>query len=110
MASKFKYRLTEKAQVDLDEIVRHIAVELSNPKAAAAFLAKVQKSIERVCLFPESEPLLQNEFLPNTAVRKCVLGNYVMYYLPVLEDETVLVVRIIYGRRSTEEISRCLQK
>lgn len=52
---------------------------------------------------------MQNEFLPNTAVRKCVLGNYVMYYLPVWEDETVLVIRIIYGRRSTEEISRSLQ-
>lgn len=109
MASKFNYRLTEKAQADLDEIIGHIALELFNPKAAASFLEKVQKAIERVCVFPECEPLVQNEFLPNSAVRKCVLGNYVMYYLPMLEDETILIVRFIYGRRSTEEINRSLQ-
>lgn len=109
MASEFKYRFTEKAQADLDEIVGHIAVELSNPKAAAEFLRKVQKAIENVCLFPESAPLLQNEFLQNTAVRKYVLGSYIMYYLPIRESETVLIVRFIYGRRSPEETGRSLQ-
>lgn len=47
MAYKFKYLLTEKAQVDLDEIVSHIAIELSNPKA---FLLKCKnQSREYAC-------------------------------------------------------------
>ena len=38
MASKFGYRLTNRAESDLDEIVRYIAVELANPQATSDFV------------------------------------------------------------------------
>lgn len=106
MESKWGYRLTEKADADLDDIVRYIAVELANPKAASDFMDKLQASIEEACSFPESGPLVVNEYLPDTKVRKKLVGNYIFYYLPDSAEKTIFVLRIVYGRRNMDEILR----
>lgn len=46
MESKFRYKLTQKADADLDDIVSYIAAELANPKAASDFVDKLQIAIE----------------------------------------------------------------
>ena len=45
MASKFGYRLTKRAESDLDGIVSYIAVELSTPQAASDFVDKLKDNI-----------------------------------------------------------------
>ena len=37
-------------------------------------------------------------------VRKKLVGNYIMYYLPSKEDKIIYVLRIIYGKRNMDEI------
>lgn len=108
MESKWGYLLTQKANADLDDIVGYIAVELSNPNAASNFVDKLQKMIEEACTFPESGSPVINEFVPNTEVRKKLVGNYVMYYLPDFAEKMIFVLRIVYGRRSIDEILRQL--
>ena len=63
MASKFGYRLTKRAESDLDGIVSYIAVVLANPQAASDFVDKLQDNIEETRAFPESGSLVHNEFL-----------------------------------------------
>ncbi len=106
MESKWEYQLTQKAEADLDDIVGYIAVELSNPKAASDFVDKLQATIEEVRSFPESGSLVVNEFVPNTEVRKKLIGNYIMYYLPDFTEKMIFVLRIVYGRRNLDEILR----
>ena len=45
MACEFGYRLTGKAEADLDNILSYMAVQLANSQAAAAFLEKFQAAI-----------------------------------------------------------------
>lgn len=104
MGYEWGYRLGERAESDFDDIVRYIAVELANPKAASDFADKVQAAIEEARSFPESGPLVVNEFLPDTAVRKKLVGSYILYYLPDFANKMILVLRIVYGRRSMDEI------
>lgn len=106
MASEFAYKLTDKAEADLDEIVSYIAIQLENRQAATEFLNKFQDAAQEACLFPESGPLVINEFLPYKGIRKKLFGNYIMYYFPDMKAETVYVLRIIYGRRNLDEIIR----
>ena len=106
MESKWEYQLTQKAEADLDDIVGYIAVEISNPKAASDFVDKLQATIEEVRSFPESGSLVVNEFVPNTEVRKKLIGNYIMYYLPDFTEKMIFVLRIVYGRRNLDEILR----
>lgn len=108
MASKYQYRLSQKAADDLDGIVSYTASELSNPQAAADFLGILEKVIDEIRSFPESGAPVNNEFLSNTKLRKKTVGSYLLYYLSVPETETVYIVRIVYGKRNMEEILRQL--
>lgn len=45
MASKFGYRLTKKAESDLDRIVSYIAIDLANSQAASDFVDKLHTII-----------------------------------------------------------------
>lgn len=108
MESKWEYQLTQKADADLDDIVGYIAVELANPKEASDFVDKLQGAIEEARSFPESGSLVVNEFVPNTEIRKKLVGNYIMYYLLDLDDKMIFVLRIIYGKRNMDEILRRL--
>ncbi len=106
MACEFGYRLTGKAEADLDGILSYMAVQLSNPRAAAAFLEKLQDAISEACSFPESGSLVDNEFLPCKTIRKKQIGNYILYYFPDEKAETIYILRILYGRRNLDEILR----
>lgn len=108
MASKYQYRLSQKAADDLNGIVSYIASELSNPQAAADFLGRLEKVIDEIRSFPENGAPVNNEFLSNTKLRKKTVGSYLLYYLSVPETETVYIVRIVYGKRNMEEILRQL--
>ena len=109
MESKWGYQLTQKADADLDDIVGYIAVELATPKAASDFLDKLQGAIEEARSFPESGSFVANEFVPNTEVRKKLVGNYIMYYLPDSDEKMIFVLRIIYGRRNMDEILKFME-
>lgn len=85
-----------------------IAVELANPTAASNFVGKLQGAIEKVRSFPESGSLVINEFLSNIEVRKKLVGNYIMYYLPDSNKKMIFILRIVYGKRNMDEILRQL--
>ena len=105
---EFKYKLTAAAQTALDNIISYIAVNLSISKAATDFANKLQKAVDDVRCFPESGSLVINDFLPTEGVGKKIIGNYIMYYFPDNTSETILILRIVYGRRNVDEIIRQL--
>lgn len=104
MAFKFGYRLSKKAESDLDGIVSYITVELQNQQAASDFVDKLMNSIEEARIFPESGSFVHNEFLQVNNMRKKLIGNYIMYYLPNTEEKIIYVLRIVYGKRNMDEI------
>ena len=108
MASKFGYRLTKRAESDLDGIVSYIAVELVNPQAASDFVDKLQDNIEEAIVFPERGSLVDNEFLQVENARKKLVRNYIMYYLPDMEEKVIYILRIVYGKRNMDEILKKL--
>lgn len=104
MASKFGYRLTKRAESDLDGIVSYIAVELSTPQAASDFVDKLKDNINETRAFPESGSPVDNEFLQVENLRKKLIGNYIMYYLPDMREKIIYILRIVYGKQNITEI------
>ena len=104
MASKFGYRLTKRAESDLDGIVSYIAVELSTPQAASDFVDKLKDNIDETRAFPESGSPVDNEFLQVENLRKKLIGNYIMYYLPDMREKIIYILRIVYGKQTITEI------
>ena len=60
--------------------------------------------IEEACLFPESGFPVVNRFLSNVNIRRKLIGNYTMYYLPDFVNEQILVLRVVYSKRNIEGV------
>ena len=108
MTSKFGYRLTKRAESDLDGIVSHLAVELANPQDASDFVDKLQDNIEEIRAFPESGSRVDNEFLQVENIRKKLIGTYIMYYLPDTGKKIIHILRITYSKQNITEILKKL--
>ena len=106
MSSNYQYHFTKKAESDLDEILSYISIELSNPDAAASFLKDLQAAIASICSVPKIGRIVENEFLPDREIRKSLVGNYLLYYLPDTEEKIIYILRILYGRRNLDELVR----
>ena len=106
MSSNYQYHFTKKAETDLDEILSYISIELSNPDAAASFLKDLQTVLTSICSVPKIGRIVENEFLPDKEIRKSLVGNYVLYYLPDIKEKRIYVLRLLYGRRNLDELVR----
>ena len=109
MASRYGYQFTKHATDDLNGIVSYLSDELESPSAAEHFFNQLTAAIDAVRTFPEGAPLVANEYLPRSDVRKAQVGSYLMYYLPDQQAKTITILRIVYAKRNLEEILRELE-
>jgi len=101
---EFKCIITAKAEKDLAEIIEYITVELYSPVAATRLVDEVGNAILRIAEFPESCGRVYPEFFQKTEVRRCVIGNYLLFYTVNYDEKQIYVLRIIYGKRDMNEI------
>ncbi|MCD8040133.1 MAG: type II toxin-antitoxin system RelE/ParE family toxin [Clostridia bacterium] len=108
MDSEYKYRFTDKAVSDLDEILSYITNELCNAKAAKDLYSEIFEQIDNVCQFPESGTLIENEYLADKTIRRFLVDNYTVYYKRDDEAAIIYIVRLAYSRRNLNEIIKTL--
>ena len=101
----FNFSFTDAAKADLDEILSYISTELANPTAASSFFDSIEKTISQLVEFPQSGAIVENEFITAENIRKVLVGNYMLYYTPDRIPSTIVIIRIIYAKRSPEWIS-----
>jgi toxin ParE1/3/4 len=94
-----RYRLTEQARQDLDDIWLYIAED--DPATADHFLDSLY---EKFVLLAE-QPLLgrlRPELAPN--LRSFPVGNYVIFYRPT--QDGIEVARVLHGARDIDAMFR----
>ena len=106
MAGKYSFLFTASAQDDLDETLGYISEDLCNPSAAIGFLNKLEDTLSVICSFRLSGSLIDNKYVANKKVRKVVIGNYVLYYVPDQAKSEIDILRIIYSQRDREQIEK----
>ncbi len=82
---------------DLQQIKAYITNELCNEQAAVSTVAKIMEHINRLRTFPDSGAPLSSIIDLGTNYRFLVCGNYTAFYRT--ENNAVLIVRVLYGRR-----------
>jgi len=87
-----RYRLTPKAEKDLDEISDFIAAD--DPAAAIRLLDSIEARCQALAEMPGTGRG-REELAPN--LRSSHVGKYIIFYRP--EDEGVEVIRVIHGNR-----------
>ncbi len=86
------YYLRPEADLDLEEIRRHIAEE--NPAAALRLLQQFRDTFRRLADFPmmgTARPELGSE------LRSLTVGNYLIFYRPVSDGADIS--RVLHGSR-----------
>ena len=108
MAADYAFSCTNTAVTDLRETLNYISGELHNPMAAQRFLQKMETAISAIRMFPGSGSLVVNPYVKKNDIRKTMVGNYVMYYLPDHLKHEIVILRIVYGPRDRDSIEENL--
>ena len=98
----YKINLTPKAQSDLKEIFRYIAVDLKSIQNATGQLDRLEKAISSLEQMPERYRVYDKEPWRSRNLRIMTVDNYLVLYVPNKEERTVTVIRIMYGGRDID--------
>jgi toxin ParE1/3/4 len=94
---KYKIVLTKQADTDLRGIYEYIAFNLLEPETAARQLGRIEKGILSLAEMPERFRAFEKEPWYSRGLRKMPVDNFIVFYIPNAEDQTVTVTRVMYG-------------
>ena len=106
MNKSFRIIYSADALDDLRDIYSYIAFNLMAKSTAKNLVSRIRSEISSLKSMPERYPLAEWEPWHSMGVRTLLVGNYIAYYHPNLENNTILIARIFYGGRDIENIIR----
>jgi len=96
---KYNVELTEVAENDLMEIVRHITFQLSTPGSALDLVGKFEEALKSLSISPERCPLVADQRLSQLGYRKLIVKNFIVFFSINEKERIVDVERILYAKR-----------
>ena len=91
------------AEEDLRGIFEYIAFELLSPENAEKQLERLERQILSLDEMPERFPRYVKEPWHSRGLRFAAVDNYIVFYIPDIEEQVVTVLRVMYSGRSIEE-------
>ncbi len=98
----YEIRMTPQAQDDLRGIFEYIAFTLQSPQNAAGQLDRLEESIDSLEQMPERFRVYDKEPWRSRNLRIMPVDHYLVFYIPNREEETVTIIRVIYGGRDID--------
>ena len=99
----WKVAYTEQAEEDLNGIYEYIAFSLHEPEIAKKQAKRIMEAAVKLNEMAFRFRLYKNEPWHRRGLRVLPVDNYLVFYLPVEEESTVAIIRIMYGGRNIEE-------
>ena len=100
---KYKIALTKQADTDLRSIYEYIAFTLFEPETAARQLDRIEKGVLSLDKMPERFGVFEKDPWFSRGLRKMPVDNFIVFYISNVEDETVTVIRVMYGGRDIDK-------
>jgi len=100
----YSVSLAEPAENDLRDIVRYISSQLNEPANALNMMRTIQASISGLETTALAHPLVRDDRLADLGYRLLVIKNYIAFYITNEKKKSVVVDRILYGRRDWKNI------
>ena len=97
---------TFKARQDLKDIYEYITYTLLSPDAAKNTTERILESVRSLENMPDRNPLYKDEPWHSQGMRFVPVKNYLVFYTANAKEDTVSIVRIMYGAR---DISKQLE-
>lgn len=99
----FKVIISAQAENDLRGIFEYITFELLSPENAEKQLDRLEKRILSLDEMPERFPRYGKEPWYSRGLRFAAIDNYIVFYIPDIEEQTVTILRVMYSGRNMEE-------
>ncbi|NQX68238.1 type II toxin-antitoxin system RelE/ParE family toxin [Paenibacillus alba] len=99
MSRKYHLVITELAEADLRKIADYIANELLEPTTARKMITRIAEAIFQLEQMPFRNGLVRDERLAANGIRHILVDSYIVFYVISEKEETVTIVRILYGKR-----------
>lgn len=102
----WKVSYTQKALQDIDDIYGYISNVLLEPNIAKSLVSHIMKYVRSLEQLPMRYKIYDNEPWKSKGLRVMSVKNYLVFYLPSENEQTVYVVRIMYaGRDVSKQLS-----
>ena len=102
----YRVVISPSADADLFGILKYIAHDLENPKAATDFADGVEKCYADLERFPSSHSLCEDPLLQFKGYRKYPVGNYLVIFRVLEESHEVRVVHIFHTKQNYMEMQK----
>lgn len=99
---KYEVLTTGQAAADLRAIFEYIAYDLLSGQNALNQLDRLEQAILSLEEMPERYHLYDKEPWKERNLRIMLVDNYLVLYIPQKEEERVIVIRVMYGRRDID--------
>ena len=99
----YQVNITDEAARDLRAIFEYIAFELLSVENAENQLNRLQKEIQSLDEMPERYRRYEVEPWYSLGVRRFLVDNYCVFYLPNQETQVVDIIRVLYGRSDMDK-------
>jgi toxin ParE1/3/4 len=94
------YRIvrSDKADEQLRDIIFYIANDSGSRDSALNYLDKIEKAINQLSSFPESESIPHYSILRKQGFRVLIVERHIVFYKIDKEEKTVIIYAIVDGR------------
>ncbi len=99
----YDVRISEQADQDLRNIFEYIAFELLAPENATGQLDRLEEAISKLDNMPEKFRRYEREPWFSRGLRVFPVDNYLVFYIPDMDEKTVTVIRVMYGGRDIDK-------
>lgn len=99
----FNVVYTSEARQDLRDIYEYIAYELLVPDTAAVQTERIMKAARSLEQMPMRHRRYEEEPWHSQGLRFLPVDNYLVFYLPDETNNTVSIIRIMYGGRDVKK-------
>lgn len=97
-------RISDQAEKDLRSIFEYIAFELQSVQNAVGQLDRLETAIASLSEMPERWIRYDKEPWFSRGLRRMVVDNYLVFYIPDKDDRMVTIIRVMYGRMDVDRV------
>lgn len=98
----FHVNISQQAEDDLRGVFEYIAYKLQSFQNAAGQLDRIEKAILSLDQMPERYRAYEKEPWFSRGLRVMPVDNYLIFYIPYRDNQSVEVIRVMYGGRDVD--------
>lgn len=97
---KYNIEYSKDSKEDLKGIAKYIKYDLQEPDISKKLIKKIRTEIDNLIDNPQKHAIIDDDFIRVLEIRKLIVDNYIVFYKINSKNNTIQIVRVMYGKRN----------